>query len=77
MIGHIKNLSWRLDALLQTRAQLVKKPAPIFTVEILTNEGKSMTFEADPKLMKDLTTDLESALKIMKGKDARKLQRNI
>lgn len=77
MIGYIKSVNWRLDALLQTRAQLVKKPERIFTVEMAISDGKTMTFETDPNLMKELITDLESALKIMKGKEARKLQRNI
>lgn len=71
----ILKVSWTLDALIQTRANLVKKSEPVLTVTLQTKHEGDIQFEANPNLIRQLTSDLEKSLQTMKGPDARKLQR--
>ena len=72
---HIKTLDWRLEAVIQTRAELVKQPEPQILIKMRLTDNEEVLFEADPKMIQDVTCELEQACKLMKGKDARKLQK--
>ena len=75
---HITSLTWRMEAILQTRASLVKKAEPIVTVNLkLKDTLDDLVFEADPRLIDSFTEELEQALKFMKGKEVKRLQKHL
>ena len=73
---HVDSMTWRLEAVLQTRANLVMKADPIVTINMkMKGTANDIVFEADPRLVDSFTEELEKALKVMKGKEARRLQK--
>ena len=73
---HVDSMTWRLEAVLQTRANLVMKAEPIVTINMkMKGTANDIFFEADPRLIDSFTQELEKALKVMKGKEARRLQK--
>ena len=73
---HISTISWRFEAIIQTRANLSKAAEPVITMNLkIQNDSKNIEFEAEPGLIESLTDELEQALKLMKGKEARRLQK--
>ena len=73
---HVVSMTWRLEAVLQTRAKLVMKADPIVTINLkMKGTANDVVFEADPRLIDSFTEELEKALKVMKGKEARRLQK--
>ena len=74
---HVTRMSWRLEAILQTRANLVKKAEPIVTIELEMESENLLVFETQPEIIELLTEELDKSLKLMKGKDARRLQKCI
>ena len=41
----------------------------------MQNDSENIEFEAEPGLIESLTDEMEQALKLMKGKEARRLQK--
>ena len=74
---HVTRMSWRLEAILQTRANLVKKAEPIVTIKLEMESENLLVFETQPEIIELLTEELDKSLKLMKGKDARRLQKCI
>ena len=74
---HVTRMSWRLEAILQTRANLVKKAEPIVTIELEMESENLLVFETQPEIIELLTEEMDKSLKLMKGKDARRLQKCI
>ena len=73
---HVDSMTWRLEAVLQTRANLVMKADPIVTINMkMKGADNDIVFETDPRLIDSFTEELEKALKVMKGKEARRLQK--
>ena len=52
------------------------KPKALVNIEIELKE-ESMQFQIEPQLLKDLTKSLENAFKLMKGREAKKFQRQM
>ena len=74
--GHISSMSWRLEAIVQTRANLSKAAEPVIMINLkMQRASENIVFEAEPGLIESLNDELEQALKGMKGKEARRLQK--
>ena len=52
------------------------KPKALVNIEMKFKD-ESMQFQVEPQLLKDLTKSLENALKLMKGQEAKKFQRQM
>ena len=73
---HISTMSWRLEAIVQTRSNLLKAAEPVITINLkMQRASENIVFEAEPRLIELFTDELEQALKAMKGKEARRLQK--
>ena len=73
---HFTSIHWSLEATIETRAKLNMKPKALVNIEMKFKD-ESMQFQVEPQLLKDLTKSLENALKLMKGQEAKKFQRQM
>lgn len=73
---HFTSIHWSLEAIIETRAKLIMKPKALVNIEMKFKD-ESMQFQVEPQLLKDLTKSLENALKLMKGQEAKKFQRQM
>ena len=64
-------MHWRMEALLQTRAEHVREIQPVVSVKL----NDEITFDAAPKTLENLNGELESALAALKCPLVKKLQR--
>jgi len=78
-LPHYQNLDWRLDIQLSSRC-LRNQITPLFTLRLDTienGESKSQIIQADYTNIKNLTEELERALKESKSAYTRRIMRNV
>ena len=55
---HFESLDWRLEGILQTRGNLVKKAEPIVTIQMTMEDGEKILFESQPNLIQEFTEEI-------------------